>query len=104
MRTLPFSSSPQGDWSFRVGLGLVLIFAAAELFSVGYYYVAHPRFAQAAPAKKVATASTPVPAPRTTPAPSRAPMAAPTVGITAVQPSATPSAAPATILRTPAPL
>ena len=108
MRTLPFSSSPQGDWSFRVGLSLVLIFAAAEIFSVGYYYIAHPRFAQAAPAKKVAVAPSPVARPQVTPAPSLAPMAAPTVGLTAVQPSvapiATPSAPPATILRTPAPL
>lgn len=108
MRTLPFSSSPQGDWSFRIGLSLVLIFAAAEIFSVGYYYVAHPRFAQAAAAKKVAAAPSPAPRSQVTPAPSLAPMAAPTVGLTAVQPnvapSATPSAPPATILRTPAPL
>jgi tetratricopeptide (TPR) repeat protein len=108
MRTLPFSSSPQGDWSFRVGLSLVLIFAAAEIFSVGYYYIAHPHFAQATPAKKVAAAPSPAPRPQVTPAPSLAPMAAPTVGLSAVQPSvapsATPSAAPATILRTPAPL
>src|ERR1700704_5925372 len=93
MRTLPFSSSPQEDWSFRVGLSLVLIFAAAEIFSVGYYYVAHPRFAQTATPKKVAAASTPVPKPQVTPAPSLAPMAAPTVGLTAAS-TAAPSAAP----------
>jgi tetratricopeptide (TPR) repeat protein len=108
MRTLPFSSSPQGDWSFRVGLSLVLIFAAAEIFSVGYYYVAHPRFAQGTPANKVAAATTPVPQPRVTPAPSLAPMAAPTVGLTAVAPTVAPSAAPsltpAAAIRTPAPL
>jgi hypothetical protein len=108
MRTLPFSSSPQGDWSFRVGLSLVLIFAAAEIFSVGYYYVAHPRFAQTPTTKKVAAATTPVPKPQVTPAPSLAPMAAPTVGLTAVAPtvapSAAPSVAPAAAIRTPAPL
>ena len=107
MRTLPFSSSPQGDWSFRVGLSLVLIFAAAEIFSVGYYYVAHPRFAQTSTSKKVAAATSPAPRPRVTPAPSLAPMAAPTVGLSAVAPAAAPSTAPSVAsapIRTPAPL
>ena len=38
MRTLTFSS-PRGDTSFKIGLSLVAIFAAAELFLAGYYYL-----------------------------------------------------------------
>jgi hypothetical protein len=37
MRTMPFSSSAHTDWSFRIGVSLVVLFAAAELFGTGYY-------------------------------------------------------------------
>ena len=66
MRTLPFSS--QVDWSFRIGLSLVVLFGAAQIFSVGYYYVGRSRPAQATAPSSVATAK---------PAPSVAPTAAP---------------------------
>jgi tetratricopeptide (TPR) repeat protein len=100
MRTLPYASSPEGDWSFKIGLGLVLLFAAAEICSVGYFYVAKPRFA---PGKKVATTTTaattteaaPPARARMTPAASLAPIAAPSVGLAV--PSAAPSAPPAAV-------
>ncbi len=38
MRTLTLSSG-RGDVSFKIGLGLVALFAAAEIFSASYYYV-----------------------------------------------------------------
>ncbi|MEP6604164.1 MAG: hypothetical protein ABJB69_09470 [Spartobacteria bacterium] len=48
MRTLPFSPSAHVDWGFRIGLSLVVLFAAAEIFSTGYYYVGrrYPRSAR----------------------------------------------------------
>lgn len=98
MRTLPYASSPEGDWSFRIGLGLVLLFAAAEIGSVGYYYVAKPRFAET---KKMATETAPTAHARMTPGPSLVPMAAPSVGLTA--PSVAPGA-PSTVAHPPAPV
>ena len=55
LRTLTFPSS-QVDWSFRVGLGLVALFAAAEIFAVGYYYTSRIRAARAASSPPVAVA------------------------------------------------
>jgi tetratricopeptide (TPR) repeat protein len=45
MRVLTFSSSPRADRSFAIGLWLVILFAAAEIFSAGYYYIGHIRTA-----------------------------------------------------------
>jgi len=39
MRILTLSSSLKTDNSFKIGLGVVLLFATAEIFSVGYYYI-----------------------------------------------------------------
>src|SRR4029077_5044770 len=39
MRVLTLSSSPLSDKSFRIGLGVVVIFAAAEFLSAAYYYI-----------------------------------------------------------------
>ena len=77
MRTLTFAS-PRGDISFRIGLGLVALLAAAELFTAGYYYVSRQRSHRPAvattattePAESLATA-TPAPV-AALPAPSAA--------------------------------
>ena len=81
MRTMPFSSSSQGDRSFRIGLILVVFFAAAEIFSVGYYYIGRVRIArsgaQPSVAIKAPTPAAPVAtAPPAAPAVSAAPVAA----------------------------
>jgi tetratricopeptide (TPR) repeat protein len=105
MRTLTVSAFPQGDWSFRIGLSLVLLFAAAEIFSVGYYYIGGKRLARAAAepqTKAVVAAPTPSLAALSTPAPTLAPMATPSVKL-AVSPTAAPSAAPA-VAQPPAPM
>jgi tetratricopeptide (TPR) repeat protein len=80
MRTMPFSASPI-DWSFRIGLSAVILFAAAELFSVGYYYVGqrYPRVATTpatTTAPRVASVATPAPQSTSAPAASAAPSAA----------------------------
>jgi tetratricopeptide (TPR) repeat protein len=85
MRTLPFSSSTHVDWSFRIGLSLVVLFAAAQIFGVGYYYLGQ-RYARTAAAPRTTTAAAapaatvaPAKVARTVPSPSVAPSAAPTV-------------------------
>lgn len=79
MRTLPFSSASQIDWSFRIGLSAVILVAAAEIFSVGYYYVGqrYPRVATPTTATAPKVASVATPAPQATAAPSAS--AAPSV-------------------------
>lgn len=71
MRTFTFSS-PRSDTSFKIGLGLVALFAAAEMFFASYYYLGH-RVSQStsAPAPPVVAKSTPAPgvAPAATVAP-----------------------------------
>ena len=47
MRILTLSSSPLSDKSFRIGLGVVVVFAAAEILSVAYYYVSRIHVSQA---------------------------------------------------------
>ena len=66
MRILTFSSLLKSDSSFKIGLGVVILFAAAEIFSVGYYYVGRARTGSAAAPPSVATARTPS-APAVTP-------------------------------------
>lgn len=93
MRTLPFASSDQADWGFRAGLTLLAVFAAAEIFGVGYYYAGRMRAARpsAAPAT-IATAPTPAQV-----APAVAPSVAP-----ATTPAAAAAASPATTTLSPA--
>src|SRR5438552_15215164 len=47
MRILTLSSSPLSDKSFRIGLGVVVIFGAAEILSAAYYYVSRIHVSQA---------------------------------------------------------
>jgi tetratricopeptide (TPR) repeat protein len=82
MRTLTFSS-PRGDHTFKIGLGLVGLFAALELCLLSYHFIGRGRARQtvAAPAtatqpaeaRPTATASAPavavVPAPTVAPGP-----------------------------------
>ena len=81
MRTMPFSSGTQTDWGFRIGLSLVVLFGAIEIFGVGYYYVQrrYPGVATA-PSKAAPPAATAAPkvASVTTPPPQVQPSAAPT--------------------------
>src|SRR4051812_44307918 len=77
LRTLSFPTANQVDWGFRIGLGLVALFAAAEIASVGYYYAGQARLGHrttqpaviatapspAAAAPEVAPATTPAIAP-----------------------------------------
>lgn len=79
MRTTPFSAGSQIDWSFRVGLSAIILFAAAEMFSVGYYYVGQRYPRVATPTKATApaqVASLTTPAPQLSVAPTAAPTAA----------------------------
>ncbi len=69
MRILTLSSSFKSDNSFKIGLGVVILFAAAEIFSVGYYYIGwKPTGAAAA---SVVSVKTP-PAPAAIPSPIKA--------------------------------
>src|SRR5438128_3530617 len=72
MRTLSLSSSAQGDRSFRIGLGVVILFAAAEIFSASYYYIGRVRTARTAPQPSVAAKA---PTPAATLAPTAPPVA-----------------------------
>jgi tetratricopeptide (TPR) repeat protein len=58
MRALTLHSSSRGDRSFQFGLGLVLLFALAEIISAGYYYVGRmrPVHVTAAPASVASSA------------------------------------------------
>lgn len=81
MHRMPFSAGSQVDWSFRIGLSAVILFAAAQIFSVGYYYVGqrYPRVAmptQSSAPPKVASVTTPAPQLSVAPAPSVAPSVA----------------------------
>src|SRR6185295_13933182 len=91
MRTLGVPTE-QTDWSFRVGIILIALFAAAEIASVGYYFIGRHRVAKmSVPPAPAVTASTPAPPPPAV-IPSTAPAAAPTVAA-AAPPSAPPLSA-----------
>src|SRR5437588_12496346 len=97
MPTLTFPSSSQVDWGFRVGLGLIALFAAAEICSVGYYYAGRARVARSTSQPAVAvTAPTPA-AVLPSVAPSTAPATAPSVAALASPPAAAASAPPTTL-------
>ena len=92
MRALTFPGS-QTDWSFRIGLGLVISFAALELIGITYHYAGKIRGAhRVAPASVAATAPTPAPAVPAV-APPVAPSAAPSVAAAASPSTATLSVA-----------
>jgi tetratricopeptide (TPR) repeat protein len=84
MRALTFHSSPHADRSFNIGLGLVVLFAVAEIFSAGFYYLGRMR-----PVRTV-TAPAPAAAPLRGAAPS-----APPVKLTVASPVPLPPVAPA---------
>jgi tetratricopeptide (TPR) repeat protein len=73
MRIVTLSSPLSSDRSFRIALGFVAAFAAAEIFAAGYYYLGRTRITTASVAPKVATVKsvatpaplTPAPLPRT---------------------------------------
>ncbi|MEY2439597.1 MAG: hypothetical protein QOI34_982 [Verrucomicrobiota bacterium] len=95
MRSLTFPSSSQVDWSFRMGLGLVALFAAVEIFGVSYHYLGRIRTSHATAQPAVAvTAPTPAP-PMPTAAPSvaSAPVVAPTASVPAATSTSTASVA-----------
>jgi tetratricopeptide (TPR) repeat protein len=86
MRTLTFSS-PRGDHTFKIGLGLVGLFAALELTLLSYHFVGRSRAGRsvaapasvtqpAAEARPTAAATAPavamIPAPTVAPAPTEA--------------------------------
>jgi tetratricopeptide (TPR) repeat protein len=85
MRTLTLSTG-RGDTSFKIGLSLVVLFAAAEVFFASYHYVARFRVRRSATAAQppAATAKA-TPAPVATAAPPAAATAAPAA--TAAAPS-----------------
>ena len=56
---LTLSSSLKSDNSFKIGLGVVIFFAAAEIFSVGYYYIGRARTGSAAAQPSIAAVRTP---------------------------------------------
>ena len=59
MRILTLSSSPLSDKSFRIGLGVVVIFGAAEILSAAYYYVSRIHVSQALLRPRVVAMRTP---------------------------------------------
>jgi tetratricopeptide (TPR) repeat protein len=65
MRALTFYSSPRTERSFKLGLALVIVFAAAEALSLSVYYAGRIPANRPAASPKV----TAVAAPRVTPAP-----------------------------------
>lgn len=68
MRAFTLSSAPHADRSFHLGLGFVILFAAAEVLSLGVYYAGRPHAIRAvAPAAR--PKMTAVTAPRVAPAP-----------------------------------
>jgi len=74
MRILTLSSPLNADRSFRIALGLIAAFAAAEIFAAGYYYIGRTRPTRPSTAPHVAavrTVATPAPPPPalTTPPP-----------------------------------
>ncbi len=66
MRILTLSSLLKSDSSFKIGLGVVIFFAAAEIFSVGYYYIGRVRTGSAEAQPSIAAVRTPS-APAVTP-------------------------------------
>jgi hypothetical protein len=83
MRAFTFYSSPRADRSFNLGLGFVILFAAAEVLSLTVYYAGRTRTSRtAAPPKMTA-----VTAPRITPAPPAAAVKAPATPLPALSSS-----------------
>ena len=78
MRILTLSSSLKSDNSFKIGLGLVILFAAAEIFSVGYYYIGRALTGGAAPQPSIVAVGTPS-APAATLSPIKAESPAPSL-------------------------
>jgi tetratricopeptide (TPR) repeat protein len=97
LRTLSFPVSAQVDWGFRVGLGLLVLFAAAEISSVAYYYAGRVHMAHrgttAPPPAQVATPARAVPS--AAPSASTAVAVAPTVAPAPSAAAATPVISPA---------
>src|SRR5438128_11420781 len=94
MPTLTSPSSSQVDWGFLVGLGLIALFAAAEICSVGYYYAGRARGGPS-PSQSAVAVTAPTRAPvLPSVAPSTAPVIAPSVAAPA--PPVTAQASPAT--------
>src|SRR5207237_4655870 len=66
MASLSFVSGPRTDKSFNIGLGLVILFAVAEISAVGLHYISRMRPAGVAVAPReipAALPSAPPPAP-----------------------------------------
>ncbi len=91
MRTMSFSSSPRGDYSFKIGVALVSALALAELVFGAYYFVGYRRThrtAATAPAQVPTTAATAAtestPAFALAPTASLPPVTAPTAAPSAV--------------------
>src|SRR4051812_45923873 len=87
MRTLSFPASTQVDWGFRAGLGLLGLFAAAELLAVGYYYAGRSRVTHR-PSEPAVVATAPTAAPQ-------APAVVPSAPPVATQPPPVVAASPA---------
>ena len=71
MRAFTFYSSPRADRSFYLGLGLVILFAAAEVLSLSVYYAGRIRASRRASSPKLSAVTAPrvAPAPAATAAP-----------------------------------
>ena len=99
MPTLTYPSSSEVDWGFRVGLGLITLFAVGEICGLGYYFAVRGRVARVSTPPAVAvTAPTPAlalpTAPPSTPAQAPSVAAAVSPAVAAAAPPA-PSVAPA---------
>ena len=67
MRILTFPSAQRSDKSFNIGLGLIILFAAAEILSASFYYVGRVRPAYVTAKSKVVPAALPSAAPSAPP-------------------------------------
>jgi hypothetical protein len=86
MRILTLLSSPVSDRTFRIGLGVVVIFAAAEILSAAYYFISRIHLTQAPALPRVVVMRAPPASPAAVPssakeAPSPAVSAASAVSI-----------------------
>jgi tetratricopeptide (TPR) repeat protein len=87
---------PRGDLSFKIGLGIVALFAAAEIFSASYYYASRirvPVTTESRVASRPAATAPPRVASKLTPAPSVAAASTPPVLAAAPSPVAPSSSA-----------
>src|SRR4029077_5091556 len=90
MASLSFVSGPRNDASFNIGLGVVILFAVAEIGAVGIHLIARSRPATTAVTAPPREVTAPAPLPSVAPS-------APPVALAVASPSAALTPATSTI-------